>query len=38
LYLLELAFAGIGFVWLPLVASVLAVRAFERQARKLDVL
>lgn len=38
LYLLELAFAGIGFIWLPLVASVLAVRAFERQTRKLDIL
>ncbi|MCU0481031.1 MAG: hypothetical protein MUE54_07445 [Anaerolineae bacterium] len=38
LYLLELAFAGIGFIWLPLVAAVLAVRGVERQSRKLDIL
>lgn len=38
LYLLELAFAGIGFIWLPLVAAVLAVRGIERQSRKLDIL
>lgn len=38
LYLLELAFAGIGFIWLPLVAAVLAVRGIEKQTRKLDIL
>ncbi|MDZ4669736.1 MAG: hypothetical protein SH821_02600 [Phototrophicales bacterium] len=38
LYLLELAFAGVGFLWLPLVAGVLAVRAIERQSRKMDIL
>jgi ABC-type antimicrobial peptide transport system permease subunit len=37
LYLLELAFAGVGFLWLPLVAGVLAVRAIEQQSRKLDI-
>ncbi|MDX2074931.1 MAG: hypothetical protein SFZ02_00750 [bacterium] len=38
LYLLELAFAGVGFLWLPIVAGVLAVRGIEQQSRKLDIM
>lgn len=36
--LVELAFAGVGFLWLPVIALVISFRALDRQARtgKLD--
>ncbi len=36
LSVMELGFAAVGFLWLPLVAGVLGGQAFDRQMRKLN--
>lgn len=36
LSLMEFGFAGVGFLWFPLIAGVIGGRALERQSRKLN--
>lgn len=38
LYLVELLFVSVGFTWLPAACGIIAVRAVDRQSRKLNIM